>query len=70
MKLIKRVEEYVVNTEEEAIAALERFRDDAEREGYTLGANGYTYKNKKSKGEIIDEAWILKVTKILGGIWE
>ena len=70
MKLIKRTEEYVTNSEEEAITLLEGFRADAEREGYTLGANGYTYKNKKSKGEIVDEAWIVKVTKILGGIWE
>jgi hypothetical protein len=31
---------------------------------------GYTDKTKKSKGEIIGEAWILKVQKIHGEIWE
>ena len=70
MRLIKRTEEYVANSEEEAIAVLEKFRADAEKEGYMLGANGYTYKNKKAKGEIIDEVWVVKVTKILGGVWE
>lgn len=70
MRLIKQTEEYVANSEEEAIAIIEKFRSAAEDEGYVLGANGYTYKNKKSKGEIVDEIWLCKVTKILGGAWD
>ena len=59
MRLIKRTEEYVVDS-----------KDDAEKNGYILGASGYTYKTKKAKGEIIGEVWVCKITKILGGVWD
>ncbi len=70
MRLIKRTEEYVVDTEEEAIKAIQNFREDAEEHGHTVGASGYTYKTKKAKGEIIGEQYLIKVTRILGGIWD
>lgn len=70
MRLIKKTEEYVVDTEEQAIAAIQNFREEAEREGYVLGTSGYTLKTKKSKGEIIAEQYVVKVTKIFGGIWD
>lgn len=70
MRLIKRTEEYVVDTEEEAIKAIQNFREDAEQHGHTVGASGYTYKTKKAKGEIIAEQYLIKVTRILGGIWD
>lgn len=70
MRLIKRTEEYVVDTEEEAIKAIQNFREDAAKHGHTVGASGYTYKTKKAKGEIIGEQYLIKVTRILGGIWD
>ena len=70
MRLIKRTEEYVVDTEEQAIQVLQDFKDDAAKNGYVLGASGYTYKTKKSKGEIIDEAWVCKIVQDFGGVWE
>ena len=70
MRLIKRTEEYVVDTEEQAIKAIENFRADAAEHGHTVGASGYTYKTKKSKGEIVAEAYVVKVTRILGGVWD
>lgn len=70
MRLIKRTEEYVVDTEEEAIKAIQNFREDAEEHGHTVGASGYTYKTKKAKGEIVGEQYLIKVTRILGGIWD
>lgn len=70
MRLIKRTEEYVVDTEEEAIKAIQNFREDAEEHGHTVGASGYTYKTKKAKGEVIGEQYLIKVTRILGGIWD
>ena len=70
MRLIKRTEEYVVDTEEQAIKAIQNFREDAEQQGHTVGASGYTYKTKKAKGEIIGEQYLIKVTRILGGIWD
>ncbi len=70
MRLLKQTEEYLTESEQEAIGLIESYRRDAQDKGYVLGANGYTYKTKKSKGEIIAEAWVVKVTKILGGVWD
>ena len=70
MRLIKQTEEYVVDSEEEAIRIIQGFKDAAATNNYILGASGYTYKTKKSKGEIIGEVWVCKITKILGGVWD
>lgn len=70
MRILKQTEEYRADSEEEAIAVIESYKKDAEEKGYILGASGYTYKTKKAKGEIIDEAWVVKVNKILGGVWD
>lgn len=70
MALIKQTDEYVVDTEEEAIKMIEAFRQQAAENGYMLGASGYTYKCKKAKGEIVDECYLVKITKVFGGIWD
>lgn len=70
MRKIKATEEYRVDTEEEAKQTMEEFRKNAFKEGYTLNSCGYVYKEKKAKGEIIDECYVVKVVKIFGGIWE
>lgn len=70
MRLIKITEEFVAGSEDEAIAALEKFRTNQATEHYQLGANGYKYKTKKAKKEVVDEAWIVTVTKIFGEVWE
>ena len=70
MKKLKITEEFKVYSEEEAIQALNEMRSNQKKENYILGANGYKYKTKKSKGEIIGEAWIVTATKIFGEVWE
>lgn len=70
MKRLKVTEEYRAYSEQEAIDALNEARAKQNTEGYTLGANGYKYKTKKSKGEIIGEAWIVSVTKIFDEVWD
>lgn len=69
MRLIERTEKYVVDSEEEAIQLIQTSKQDAEKNGYVLGATGYTYKTKKAKGEIIGEAWVTTIKKVLGGVW-
>ena len=64
MKKLKTTIEVRCYSEEEAKDFLEDFRQGARQEGYTVGANGYTYKSKKSKGEIVEEGWLCKCTKI------
>lgn len=70
MRLIEQTEKYVVDSEEDAIKVVQQFKKDAESKGYILGASGYTYKTKKAKGEIIGEAWVVTVKKVLGGVWD
>lgn len=70
MRILKQTEEYRADTEEEAKVIMEKFRAEAPEKGYTLGASGYTYKTKKAKGEIIDEAWVVKIVKVIGGVWD
>ncbi len=70
MRVLKITEEYRTDSETEAKALMEDIRANASREGYEVSANGYTYKEKKSKGEVIDEAWIVKAVKIYGTVWE
>ena len=70
MKILKVVEEYRVENESEAREKMDLFRAEASQEGYTIGAMGYTHKDKKAKGDIIDSCEILKVTKIYGGPWD
>ena len=70
MKRLKVTEEYRAYTEEEAINALNDAREHQNDGNYQLGANGYKYKTKKAKGQIVDEAWIVTLTKIYNEVWD
>lgn len=70
MRKLKITEEFKAYSEEEAIQALNDLRANQTKEGYVLGANGYKYKTKKAKNEIIAEAWIVTATKIYGEVWD
>ena len=70
MRLIEQTEKYVADSEQEAIGLIEHFRQDAAEKGYVLGKGSYTYRTKKAKGEIIGEAWVVTIKKVLGGVWD
>ena len=70
MRRLKVTEEFRAYSEEEAIQALETLRANQVNEKYILGNNGYKYKTKKAKGEVVAEAWIVTATKIYGEVWE
>ena len=70
MRLLKKTEEYRVDSEIEAKEAMEKVRSEATANDYSAGACGYTYKEKKSKGEIIDEGYLVKCVKIYGGFFD
>lgn len=70
MRLYKETLEQICETEEEAKNVIEEYRKQAREKGYTIGSAGYTYKTKKSKGEIIGELWVVKVVQIFGELWE
>ena len=70
MRLLKETIELRADTEIEAKEIIENYRKDAAEKGYMIGAAGYTYKTKKAKGEIIDEAWVCKIVQNFSGVWE
>lgn len=70
MRLLKITEEFRTETENEAKELMEKARQEAASKGYEINSCGYTHKEKKSKGEVIDEAFIVKVCKVYGGVWD
>ena len=69
-RVLKITREIVVDTEEEAVATLDKARKEAGEKGYILEKYGHTYKTKKAKGEIIAEAYLVRYTETYGGIWD
>ena len=70
MRLLKETLELRADSEESAKECIEQYREEAKEKGYTITAAGYTYKSKKAKGEIIDEAWICKIVMQFSEVWE
>jgi hypothetical protein len=70
MRLLKVVEEYRAESEQEVKEMNEQFKEKAKTEGYVLSAFSYTKKEKKSKGEVIDDGYLIKVAKVYGGFWD
>ena len=70
MKILKVTTEARAYTEEEAKEYIEQFRTNAAKQGYTVAAAGYTHKEKTSKGEVVDEAWICKCVASYNKIWD
>lgn len=61
--LIEQTEKYLMDTETGAKDLIEKFRTAQFTDGYVLKKAGYTIKQKKKNGEIIDEHWVVVVTK-------
>ena len=70
MRLLKVVEEYRAESEQEVKEMNEQFKTEAKSEGYVLNAFSYTKKEKKKSGDIIDDGYLVKVAKVYGGFWD
>ena len=70
MRLLKVVEEYRAEGEQEVKEMNEQFKTEAKSEGYILNAFSYTKKEKKKGGDIIDDGYLVKVAKVYGGFWD
>lgn len=59
------IQEFVVNSEQEAMDVIEEYKSNQVVEGYTLTKYNTTYKCKKDRktGDVILEYWIVKVQK-------
>ena len=65
--LVSTTETYRVDTEIEATKAIEEAKQDG---SYVLGKYTSEHKERKSKGEVIDEYWKLTLTKLFNDIKE
>lgn len=65
--LVSTTETYRVDSESEATRAIEEAKKD---NSYTLSKYTNEHKERKSKGEIIDEYWKLTLTKNFNDIKE
>lgn len=70
MIILKTTEEFRCETEEEAKELVEEMKEKSLSGGYEVTGWSATRKDKKSKGEIIDSAYLVKITKIFGTMWE
>ena len=61
--LLKTVDTFRVDDEEQAVRLIEEYKDNQNAEGYSLTKSSYVLKNKKSKGEIIDSWAIVTVER-------
>lgn len=68
--LLKVSEQYKCDSEDLAKRTIDEFKEQQTEKGYTLSKAGYTYKTKKSKGEVIVECWVVDVTMTYGGVWD
>ena len=62
--MTKKTEVYRVDTETEADATVQWYKDNAIKEGYTVAKTKIDYKTKKDRktGEITEEWWIVEIT--------
>lgn len=70
MRLLKVTEEYRAESEQEVKEMNNMFEEQAQTKGYILNSFSYTKKEKKAKGEIIDDGYLIKVSMIYGGFWD
>lgn len=56
---------FKVDSEQLAMDTIEQYKDNQTTEEYTLTKYNTTYKSKKDRktGEIVDEYWLVSVTK-------
>ena len=70
MNILTETKEIKALSEQEAQEIMEKFRNEADEKGYSVASSGYTHKTKKSKGEIIDEAWVVKIKVVYASVWD
>jgi hypothetical protein len=68
--LLETTSKYRASSENEAKEMIEKFRAEARDKGYTVKKAGFEYKTKKTKGEVIGQAWVVSVTQVFGDLWE
>ena len=68
--ILKTTREFRVNTDEEAKKLIAEESELAIQNGYSVIKASYDYKEKKSKGEVIDSGFLVKITYHFSNFWE
>ena len=69
MLTLESIYKYRTESENEAKEVISNAKKDADEKGYYIKKAGYEYKTKKSKGEIIDECYVVTIDTIRGEVW-
>ena len=69
MLRLKVTEEWRCENKDEAEAFIKAAREDGQKNGYSVVKAGYTHKEKKAKGEVIDECEVVSITKQFTTVW-
>lgn len=70
MRLLQQTNVYREDTEADAIAAIQKFRDEANEKGYTVASASYKYKEKKAKGEVYDLGYEVVIKMDWAKFWD
>lgn len=62
MQLLSEVKKWRVESEEDAVALIQKMKDKAGEDGYEVKKSEYTMKTKKVKGEIVEVWYVVSVT--------
>lgn len=60
-ELIKETKTWRVENEEDAIELINEWKENAIEKQYTVKKSGYVIKQKKSKGQVIEEYFLVNV---------
>lgn len=66
---LKVTEEWRAEDKTEAESFIKAAREEGPDKGYVVTKAGYTHKEKKAKGEIIDECEVVSITKVYNPVW-
>lgn len=69
MLKLKVIEEWRCEDKEEAEAFIRAQREEGQRNGYVVLKAGYTHKEKKAKGDVVDSAEVVSITKEYATVW-
>lgn len=67
---LKETIEYRVDSEDGAIRFIESERKGATDKGYTVTKAAYSLKQKKAKGEVVDQGYLVTITYEYLKFWD
>lgn len=69
-RLINVVEQFRLDSEEEVQRFIDEQKEAASQGGYTIKSYSSTFKEKKVKGETIDEGYLVRISKDYDLFWD